>query len=187
MESFFIFLSNFGEYGIALLALIEGFFLPIPVETITIPFYLANRDKIPFYFFILIIFSTLGASIGYFLSKKFSNFFINKISDKNKLEKLKVLYEKNLFITILSSAVTPIPYELYVFSSGIFKVNFKTFIFSALLSRFIRHFSQAILIYIYGEKILKNLNIYTLYISIFIFIIIIFYLIINFYIKNKKF
>ncbi|MCQ8213553.1 VTT domain-containing protein [Cetobacterium somerae] len=155
-------LKNYGILGIAIAGLLEATILPIPMETISIPVYLSSEKNIPYLVVILIFFSTLGSAIGYFFWKELGRFIRDKYSQKKILIKLKKLYEKNIFLTILSSAFTPIPFEGYVMVAGILGINFKIFILGAIASRILRHLPQGIIVYFYGERILNNFKAYSI-------------------------
>lgn len=164
-------LINYGLFGIIIVAFSEAIFLPVPMEFISIPIYLLNPTKAFLYSIILVLFSALGSIVGYYLGKFLGKPIMKKfISDEN-LTKLKNLYDKNSFLTILSSSFTPIPYEAYVLSAGMFTIDFRKFIFPAIISRIIRHLPQGIIISLYGRTLLSHLKNYTLVISLFIFTI----------------
>lgn len=151
MESFLQLISNLGEYGIIVAALLEATFLPVPMETISIPVYLLNNKKALFYVALLIIFSSIGSIIGYFMGKYLGAPVISKMIKEEHLEKIEKFYNKNAVLALLSSAFTPIPYEAYTLSAGLFKIDFKKYIICAIVSRIIRHLPQAIIIYYWGK------------------------------------
>lgn len=178
-------LINYGILGIIIVAFSEAIFLPIPMEFISIPTFLLNPSKAFLYSFILILFSTLGSIVGYYVGKTFGSPLLNKFISQENLDKLNKLYSKNLFITVLTSSFTPIPYEAYVLSSGIFNIGFRKFILAAIISRVIRHLPQGILITLYGDALLIHFKKYTLIIALtaFIFIVILKHL---FILLNKE-
>lgn len=165
-------LKNYGIYGIMIAGLLEATILPIPMETISIPTYLSSKDNIVYLLLMLIFFSTLGSIIGYFIWKILGNPIRDRYNENKLFIKLQTLYDKNIFLTLLSSAFTPIPFEGYVMVAGILKINFKVFLLGAFLSRIIRHFPQGLLIYFYGNQILDNIKLYSFILTILIFSII---------------
>lgn len=64
-----IFIS-FGPYAIAIAAVFEAIFLPVPMEVISIPIHLSNHSKAIPYSLTLILFSTLGSAAGYFIGRR---------------------------------------------------------------------------------------------------------------------
>lgn len=167
MNIFIKIFKNYGIYGIIFAGFSESTFLPFPMETISLPIYLSNSKKAIFYSLCLISFSTIGSFFGYYIGKYLGSSVIKKTFPKKTMEKIKNLYDKNSFLAILSSAFTPIPYEAYVLSAGIFQINLKTFLLASFCSRFLRHFPQGVLIFFFGEAILKNLSTYMFFISTF--------------------
>lgn len=165
-------LIHYGIFGIIIAAFSEAIFLPVPMELISIPIYLLKPTKAFLYSIILTLFSSLGSIVGYYLGKFLGKPIIEKFISAENINRLKNLYDKNSFLTILTSSFTPIPYEAYVISAGIFNIDFRKFIFASIISRLIRHLPQGIIIFLYGEIILLHLKNYTLVISLFIFIIV---------------
>lgn len=181
MDKIIYLLVDYGIIGIMIAAFFEAIFLPIPMDLISIPSYLLNPNKVFLYLTALIIFSIIGSISGYYLGKLFAKPLRNKFSSSVNFNRLKGLYDKNSFLTILSSSFTPIAYEAYVLSAGIFNIGFRKFIIAAIISRVIRHLPQGILIALYGDTLLSYLENYTLIIAFFIFIIILIkYLFTNF-------
>ena len=166
-------LINHGILGIIIAAFSESIFMPIPMELISIPIYLLNSSKALLYSIVLILFSTLGSTVGYYIGKVLSNSSLNKFISSKNTYKLKKLYDKNSFLTILTSAFTPIPYEAYVLSAGIFNIDFRKFFLASIISRVIRHLPQGILISLYGDALLSHIKNYTLITGLIIFTIII--------------
>ncbi|MGL4732912.1 MAG: YqaA family protein, partial [Fusobacteriaceae bacterium] len=162
MEELFLILVNYGWIGIAVVALSEAIFLPIPVDTISIPIYLLNREKAILYSILLILFSLIGSSVGYYIGRKFGKKILLKIAPKKMVEKVEKLYSENSSTAIISSAFTPIPYEIYVFSAGVFNIKFSNFMLYVLISRTLRHLPQGILIQLFGEYILSHLKSYSI-------------------------
>lgn len=182
MEELFLILVDYGWIGIAAVALSEAIFLPIPVDTVSIPIYLLNRERAILYSVILILFSLMGSTLGYFIGKKFGKRILLKIAPRKMVEKVEKLYGDNSSAAIVSSAFTPIPYEIYVFSAGVFNIQFSKFILYVLISRMLRHLPQGILIQIFGEYILSHLRNY----SIALLILFSVFLILKIFLKKLK-
>lgn len=176
-------LVDFGLMGIIIAAFSEAVFLPVPMELISIPVYLANPTRAVFYALILITFSILGSITGYHLSRLLGKPLMHKFVAEENIHKLKTLYEKNALWALLTSAFTFIPYEAYVLSAGTFEIEFNKFLFATVISRTIRHLPQGILIWLYGDTILSNLKAYTLAVILLVFVIIIAFK----YLKKKIF
>ena len=62
-------------------------------------------------------------------------------------------YEDWGFWTVFVAGLTPIPYKVFTISAGVFRINFPIFVLAGVLSRGLRFFLVAGLIYRYGESI----------------------------------
>lgn len=173
MDRLISLLVDFGIAGIIIAAFSEAVFLPVPMELISIPIYLANPTKAFFYSVILITFSILGSITGYHLSRFLGKPLMHKFVEEKHIHRLKTLYEKNSLWALLTSAFTFIPYEAYVLSAGIFEIGLKKFLVATVISRTIRHLPQGILIWLYGDIILSNLKAYTFAVVLLAFVIIV--------------
>lgn len=155
-------LKKLGIFGLALAGVLEATVLPLPMEGISLPAYLASKDKILYLFIILLLSSITGSIIGYLFWKRVGRVFKKKYINNDRFKKIKELYEKNAFLTLLTSAFTPLPFEGYVLTAGILEIDFKTFLLGVTLSRVLRHLPQAILLYIFGDKIIESLEFYSI-------------------------
>ncbi|BBF42196.1 lipoprotein B [Lachnospiraceae bacterium KM106-2] len=148
-------LIRYGIWGIVFAGVAEAILLPLPMETVSIPVYLANPDLAFLYSGILVICSVIGSVIGYKVADLFGCLFLKKVEDLKAVQKVRGWYDRNVIVTLLTSAVTPIPYEIYVVSAGLCEVDGKRFVIGCLLSRMLRHLPQGILITFGGNEILQ--------------------------------
>ena len=160
MEGIGTFLIKYGIVGIILAAFLEATFLPLPMELVSLPVYLADPANALIASLVLIIFSILGSMTGYLLGRTLGSALLSRIVPAKRLHQLNRLYENNSMLVILSSAITPIPYEVYVLSAGFLQVKFQRFILAASISRIIRHLPQAILVYYYRDSLHGEYRIY---------------------------
>jgi len=62
-------------------------------------------------------------------------------------------YERWDFWAVFVAGLTPIPYKVFTISAGVFAINFPVFVLASVLSRGLRFFLLAGLVYRYGEPI----------------------------------
>ena len=70
------------------------------------------------------------------------------------------LYDRYDFWAVFLAGLTPIPYKVFTLSSGVFSINFGVFVIASLLSRGLRFFVVAALIYRYGPPITRFIDRY---------------------------
>jgi membrane protein DedA with SNARE-associated domain len=57
------------------------------------------------------------------------------------------------FWTVFTAGFTPIPYKVITIGAGVFRINFPVFVLASLISRSLRFFLVAALIYRYGPAV----------------------------------
>ncbi len=139
----------------------ESFIFPIPTDAMLIPMVIAKRDKYIKISLIAIIFSVLGAMIGYLIGYVFFSEIGIKIFEIFGLENANLFKEKLSSETGLLSGViilfiagfTPLPFKIITISSGFVHFNILLFIITCFISRGLRFFLVAYLSYKYGAAI----------------------------------
>lgn len=165
------FLNSIGYIGIMVAGLAEAIFMPFPMDVIFIPLATANPAKAINYAVTLITFSSLGSIISYKVGKVGGQRLLCKIAFiKRNFSQIERLYNDKSFITIMTSAFTPIPYEVYTITAGVFNVDFKKYITASILSRIIRYGPQGILIFLYGDEVLLLTKRYGVFSALILFI-----------------
>ena len=66
---------------------------------------------------------------------------------------VQALYDRWDFWAIFFAGLTPIPYKVFTLSAGVFAINFPVFLVASILSRGLRFFLLAALIFKFGEPI----------------------------------
>jgi membrane protein YqaA with SNARE-associated domain len=70
------------------------------------------------------------------------------------------LYDRYDFWAVFLAGLTPIPYKVFTLSSGVFSINFGVFVIASVLSRGLRFFVVAALIYRFGPPITRFIDRY---------------------------
>ena len=146
---------------LAFVAFLESIIFPIPTDAMIIPMVIAKRNKFIKISLIAIIFSVLGALIGYLIGYTFFNEVGVKIFNIFGAENANIFIEKLSSETGLLSGViilfiagfTPLPFKIITISSGFVHFNVLLFIITCFVSRGLRFFLVAYLAYKYGAGI----------------------------------
>jgi membrane protein YqaA with SNARE-associated domain len=75
-------------------------------------------------------------------------------------EQVQVQYDRWDFWAIFFAGLTPIPYKVFTLSAGVFSINFGIFVIASVLSRSIRFFVLAGLIFKFGKPIASFIDRY---------------------------
>ncbi len=169
------------NYAMAVLIFISFFgsiFFPLPTEIIMIPMILAIPKKALWISSIALIFSILGGGAAYFVGRVlFDSLGIKILETLHYVEsfyKFADLYKEWGYWIVFAGGLTPFPYKVITIASGFVNMNFTIFIIASAVSRAIRYYFIAFLLYKYGEKantfIEKHLEILTIVFFILLFL-----------------
>ena len=155
------------------ISFIESIFFPIPTDIFIIPIALTNKNKVLLITFMTTLFSVLGGIIGYLIGLYFFNEvgkeLIGYYSLQEEFNFFTNLITEYGYIFIFIAGFTPLPYKIAAIASGFINMPILIFILSSFFSRGLRFFIVTYIsskVGINAEKIIrKNF----LYISIFLF------------------
>ncbi len=140
-----------------LVSLAESVFFPIPPDLLLIPMALAQQKKAFRIAAVCLVASVLGGAIGYFVGAFFMDTIgmsiVNFYGLADQYLVVQAWYEKYNAWVVAVAGLTPIPYKLCTLTAGAFHVNFYVFFIMSVLSRGLRFFVVAGLIYLFGHKI----------------------------------
>lgn len=145
------------ERALAIVSCIESIFFPVPPDLMLIPMCLANRAKAFRYATICLVASILGGVIGYVIGYYFMEAIGQRIVEfyhfDAQILKIETWYNKYSAWAVAIAGLTPVPYKVCTLTAGMFKISFPIFMVASVLSRGLRFFAVAGLIYLYGEKV----------------------------------
>jgi membrane protein YqaA with SNARE-associated domain len=149
-------------WALGLIAFAESSFFPIPPDVILVPMTLAKPKKAWFYAGICTIASVTGGILGYYIGAALydtlGQWLIGLYGYAEKVDALRVFYDKWGWAFILVKGFTPIPYKLVTIVSGLLGYNFFLFLLLSLITRGARFFVLAALINNFGEPIKRLLE-----------------------------
>src|SRR5579863_1912547 len=144
----------------ALLALLavafaESSFFPIPPDVLLIPMILARPSQA----FRLAAYATLasvvggmlGYAIGYFLFDAIGRPILEYNHAMGSYEALKAGFAQWGVWIIIIKGMTPIPYKLVTIASGVAHFDFASFVGASIVSRSLRFFLLALLLWWFGD------------------------------------
>ena len=156
--------SKWGAWALFFLALAESSFFPIPPDVLLIALCLGVVARSFRYALICLSGSLIGAVIGYFIGfflwqhpsgeyTALANWFFEHVFTVESFKSVGTLYDKYNFWIVFTAGFTPLPYKLFTISGGLFHINFVMFILASIVSRGLRFFLIAWLIWKFGAPI----------------------------------
>ncbi len=156
--------SRWGVLALFILAFAESSFFPIPPDVLLIALCLGAVTRSFRFAAICLAGSILGAAggyaIGYYLWQNTAGeytalanwFFAHVFSEESFLE-VKSLYDEYDFWIVFTAGFTPLPYKLFTISGGLFRIDLVMFFVASMVSRGLRFFLIAGLIWKFGAPI----------------------------------
>ena len=133
----------------------ESSFFPLPPDLLMIPMILANRRRAFWYAAVATVSSVVGAylgyAIGYYLFASVGAEILRFYGAMDTFEALKDKFLQYGVEIIVLKGMTPIPFKLVTIASGLAQFNLGLFTVACLVSRSIRFFLVAAILYFVGE------------------------------------
>lgn len=156
----------YAVWVLGITSFLESSISPIPPDPLLIPMMLSRPQRAWMLAFLTtatsVVGGMLGYVIGYFLFETLGEWIIAAYGLQNAFLKLQTLFNQWGFWIILLKGLTPIPFKVVTITSGVTGLNFITFIAASIISRGMRFYIEAILLWKYGSAmrsaIEKNLT-----------------------------
>ena len=129
-------MEAYGLWGTFLISVLESFIFPVPTAFFIAPVTALGLDPA----LITVTAATgsiIGAVIGYFLGKRLGRPVAERLFKKH-IPRVESWYDRYGAWAVLISAVSPIPFKVFTWCSGIFELDFRKFMLAAVIGRFIQ-------------------------------------------------
>jgi len=144
-------------WALFVISFVESSVFPIPPDILLIPMILANRDKAWRIAAVCLVGSVLGGivgyGIGYFLFEQFGRPLLEFYGKAGKFAEFQDMYNAWGAWVVAMAGLTPFPYKVITIASGVAALNIGTFIIASVISRGIRFFLEAWLLWYFGDPI----------------------------------
>jgi membrane protein YqaA with SNARE-associated domain len=151
--------TPYGAPALFWLAFAESSFFPLPPDILLLALCLSLPERSYRYALLSTSGSVVGGMggylIGYALWGAMAELFYQYVpgftpAGFNHIQQLFSSYD---FWVIFTAGFTPLPYKIFTIGAGVFEINFPLFVLTSLLSRGLRFFLVAGLIYTFGQQV----------------------------------
>lgn len=143
-------------WGIFVASFLESILVPIPLEAILIPLMQIHRDKIWKLATSALAGCLLGAcvgySVGYFIFDLVGDHLVSLFSSQEQYQSVKATMSEQGFWFVFSVGVVPIPFQIAMLAAGATQYSIFGFLLASALSRSIRYYGLAVLVYFLGPQ-----------------------------------
>ena len=150
--------TPYGAPALFLLAFVESSFFPLPPDVLLMALCLCSPGRALYFAGLASVGSLLGGiggyAIGYGFWEAISGSFYQYVPgfSPQGFDRIQELFARYDFWVVFTAGFTPIPYKLITIGAGVFQINFVMFVLASLLSRSLRFFMLAGLIYFFGGR-----------------------------------
>lgn len=151
--------TPYGLPALFLLAFAESSFFPIPPDVLLVALALGVPTRAFRYASVASVGSVLGGVFGYGIGLQFwdtlGGFFYKYVPmfSEQGFAHVQHLFSTYDFWVVFTAGFTPIPYKIITIGAGVFHINFGMFMLASLLSRSLRFFLLATLVFYYGKSV----------------------------------
>ncbi len=149
-----------------LVSVAESSFFPVPPDPLLLALCLGASRKSLRFAAICTLASVLGGILGYAIGAGAWNvtqdwffMYVPGVTPE-AFQEVRQFYDDNGFAAIFLAGLTPIPYKVFTLASGVFSINFSVFVLASFLSRGLRFFLVAALVYRFGPTIERFVNLH---------------------------
>ncbi len=143
--------------ALGVLGFLESSIFPIPVDVMIVPMVLAKRGRAWLVGAVATVSSVAGGlagfAIGLFLFETVGQPLLDFYGYGDRFAEFQDLYREWGAWIVVAGAMTPIPYKVVTIASGVVAMDVVVFTVASLLSRGIRFFGLAAMIYLFGPSI----------------------------------
>ena len=144
-------------WTLAVVAFIESSVFPIPPDALLIPMILAAREKAWRFAAVCTVASVAGGFAGYgiglFLFEAVAEPILAFYGYMDKFAEFRALYHQWGGWIVAGAGATPFPYKVITLASGVVELDLATFGIASVLSRGVRFFLVAALLWWFGPPI----------------------------------
>ncbi|MFA7387255.1 MAG: VTT domain-containing protein [Thiohalobacteraceae bacterium] len=143
-------------WGTFVASFAESTVVPVPLEAVLIPAMQANRDRLwrlaTAALLGCIVGALVGYGIGYWLFGAIGDQLVAALGDPEQYRNALLQLRRNGFWFVFSVGVTPIPFQIAMLAAGTAHYSLAGYLAATLLSRGIRYFGLALLVWKFGDR-----------------------------------
>jgi len=136
---------------------VESSVFPIPPDILLIPMVIARREKAWWYAFLCTATSVAGGILGYLIGMfLFDQVAVPILTFYGKmawLDEFSTVFNQYGWWFVFIAGLTPFPYKVITIASGVAGLSFPVFVLASIVSRGLRFFVVAGLLYLFGPPI----------------------------------
>ncbi len=145
--------TPYGTWALFVLAFAESSFFPIPPDVLLIALCIGEPEKSLWFALVCSVGSVLGGAAGYGIGLWGGRPLLLRLFSRERVEVVSAYFDRYNAWAVGIAGLTPIPYKVFTISGGAFAIDFRIFVLASIVSRTLRFFAIAALMWWFGEPI----------------------------------
>jgi len=145
--------TPYGTWALFAIAFAESSFFPIPPDVLLIALCIGEPDKSLWFALVCSVGSVLGGMAGYGIGLWGGRPLLLRLFSRERVDVVSAYFDRYNAWAVGIAGLTPIPYKIFTVSGGAFAIDFRIFLLASAVSRSLRFFAIAALMWWFGEPI----------------------------------
>lgn len=145
--------TPYGTWALFVLAFAESSFFPIPPDVLLIALCIGEPEKSLWFALVCSLGSVLGGAAGYGIGLWGGRPLLLRLFGRERVAVVASYFDRYNAWAVGIAGLTPIPYKLFTIAGGAFTIDFRVFVIASIVSRSLRFFAIAGLMWWFGEPI----------------------------------
>lgn len=162
---------------LAVISFVESSVFPIPPDILLIPMVLASRERAWLIAAVCTVSSVLGGLLGYIVGALLFETIGQQILEfygyLEDFQSFEERYNEHGAWIVFGAGLTPFPYKVITIASGVTQLSLGVFVLASVLSRGLRFFALAGILWYWGEPIRGFIDRYFSWLTVAFFILLI--------------
>lgn len=145
-----------GQAALFAASFLETTVVPIPMELVLVPLYMADRKRLWRAATIALAGCILAAclmyAVGLFLTDTVGAWVMDAMNWQRQFDRFRADLANKGFWLILAIGILPVPFQLATLGAGIVDYSFPLFLLATVMSRGLRYYGLALAVFLFGER-----------------------------------
>lgn len=145
--------TPYGTWALFWIAFAESSFFPIPPDVLLIALCLGDPERSLWFALVCSVGSVLGGTAGYGIGLWGGRPLLFKLFKRDRVDAVSAYFDRYNAWAVGIAGLTPIPYKIFTIAGGACAIDFRIFTLASILSRSLRFFCIAALMWWFGQPI----------------------------------
>jgi membrane protein YqaA with SNARE-associated domain/acylphosphatase len=145
--------TPYGTWALFVIAFAESSFFPIPPDVLLIALCIGEPEKSLWFALVCSVGSVVGGAAGYGIGLAGGRPLLLRLFGPERVAVVSRYFDRYNAWAVGIAGLTPIPYKIFTIAGGAFTIDFRIFVVASIVSRSLRFFAIAGLMWWFGEPI----------------------------------